>query len=125
VVLYILRQVIVVYRKTLSWNVPEEIDSNNETYAIYWYIVTPSMFVTKTTTLFVRLVYNVVSTAAECSSNIHTLFLKGNLNIIRLLTSTWSTWSRPADVPTYILQVFVTPFSSMPRMQHTSQSHLP
>jgi hypothetical protein len=34
-VLYVLRQLIVDYRKTLSWNVPEEIDSNNETYAIY------------------------------------------------------------------------------------------
>jgi len=34
-VLYVLRQLIVAYRKTLSWNVPEEIDSNNETYAIY------------------------------------------------------------------------------------------
>jgi hypothetical protein len=34
VVLYILRQLIVAYCKTLSWNVPEEIDSNNGTYAI-------------------------------------------------------------------------------------------
>ena len=34
-ILSLLRQLIVVYRKTLSWNVPEEINSNNETYAIY------------------------------------------------------------------------------------------